>query len=126
VKFRKIHYKKTQQQFQVEIFSIEKKRKVCFCFIELVNREFIEVFAIKADERSFIGPNSTVSFPIDFTSPIAGSFQEEYTIVFDENHPEVNSIICNVLSSLVAFYLVEILSSSSIARCSCLDRKSID
>ncbi len=57
--------------------------------IDLVSKEFIEVFTIKSDENGFIAPHSSISFPIEFSSPIAGTFHEEYTIVFEQNHPEV-------------------------------------
>jgi hypothetical protein len=57
--------------------------------MELASREYFEVFTIKADERGFLGPQSSVTFPIDFSAPVAGTFHEEYTLVFDQNHPEV-------------------------------------
>jgi hypothetical protein len=56
---------------------------------ELVRKEYIEVFTIKSDEHGFLAPHSSVSFPIGFSSPVAGAFHEEYTIVFDQTHPEV-------------------------------------
>jgi hypothetical protein len=56
---------------------------------DLVNKEYVEVFTIKSDEHGFLGPHSSVSFPIEFTAPVAGNFHEEYTIVFDQTHPEV-------------------------------------
>ena len=56
---------------------------------DLVRKEYIEVFTIKTDEHGFLGPHSSVSFPIEFTAPIAGTFQVDYTLVFDQTHPEV-------------------------------------
>ncbi len=79
---------------------------------DLVRKEYIEVFTIKSDERAFLDPHSSVSFPIEFSAPIAGTFQEEYTIVFDQNHPEVLKFFFTkkgfdqslFFSSLVAFF----------------------
>ena len=51
----------------------------------------MEVFTIKAEERGFLGPQASVTFPIEFSAPVAGTFQEEYTLMFDPNIPEVCS-----------------------------------
>ena len=56
---------------------------------ELVNNECIEVFSVKADEHGFLAPHASISFPIEFTAPVAGTFQEDYTLVFDQTTPEV-------------------------------------
>ena len=58
---------------------------------DLVETDSIEVFTIKAEERGFLAPQASVTFPIEFSAPIAGTFQEEYTLVFDPNIPEVCS-----------------------------------
>lgn len=59
--------------------------------LDLVNKEVLEVFTIKTAENGFLGPHASLSFPIEFTSPIAGTFHEEYTIQFDQTHPEVQT-----------------------------------
>ncbi|CAF3926048.1 unnamed protein product [Adineta steineri] len=56
---------------------------------DLVQNEYIEVFTIKADENGFLAPHASISFPIEFSAPIAGTFHEEYTLIFDQNQSEL-------------------------------------
>ena len=63
-----------------------------FCLLDvtdIANKEYVEVFTIKTDERGFLQPHSSISFTIEFSAPVAGTFHEEYTLVFDQNVPEV-------------------------------------
>lgn len=57
---------------------------------ELVEKEYTEVFLIKGEERGFLVPHSSVTFAIEFSAPVAGTFQEEYTLVFDSKIPNVS------------------------------------
>ena len=80
------------------------KRNLFLDAMELASKEYIEVFTIKADERGFLGPNnSSVSFPIEFSAPVAGTFHEEYTLVFDQNHPEVYQLKQQSRNLLIIF-----------------------
>ena len=82
---------------------------------------------IRSDERGFLGPHSSITFPIEFTAPIAGTFQEEYTLVFDQNHPEVFHSFLRISNRyLFSSFLATFHHSCTIIRCSCLDRKSFD
>ncbi|CAF0802559.1 unnamed protein product [Adineta ricciae] len=56
---------------------------------DLVQKEYVEVFTIKAADQGFLASHSSISFPIEFTAPVAGTFHEEYTIAFDQNHSEL-------------------------------------
>lgn len=49
----------------------------------------MEVFLVKGEEQGFLAPHSSVTFAIEFSAPVAGTFQEEYTIVFDSKIPDV-------------------------------------
>lgn len=44
---------------------------------------------IRGEHNGFLAPHSTISFSIEFSAPVAGSFHEEYTFTFDQNIPEV-------------------------------------
>ncbi|CAF0828693.1 unnamed protein product [Rotaria sp. Silwood1] len=70
--------------------SLEKETSTVSDGTDIANKEYIEVFTIKADERGFLAAHSSISFTIEFSAPVAGTFHEEYTFVFDQNIPELH------------------------------------
>ncbi|CAF2605545.1 unnamed protein product [Rotaria sp. Silwood2] len=70
--------------------SLEKEKSTVSDVTDIANKAYVEVFTIKAEERGFLASHSSISFTIEFSAPVAGTFHEEYTLVFDQNIPELH------------------------------------
>lgn len=49
----------------------------------------MEVFLVKGEEQGFLPPRGSVTFAVEFSAPVAGTFHEDYTLVFDSKIPNV-------------------------------------
>jgi hypothetical protein len=72
---------------------------------ELIENEYTDVFTIKSDEHGFLSPQSSVTFPIEFCSSVAGTFRDEYILIFDSGIPDVSSTSINQMLRILSIFV---------------------
>ncbi|CAF1061820.1 unnamed protein product, partial [Didymodactylos carnosus] len=74
--------------------SVEKEHSTLSDTNKLIETEYVQVFHVKIPETGIIAAHASIQIEIEFSSPVAGKFEENYTIVFDDkDSPELRFVL---------------------------------